>query len=244
MSFLDNYTRRLRRSGNDVGEVYENNTIAFIDVTFHASPTFRVLGVKSTQFPTITQMDARVVEVERLGSLREVIFRPNQSLDIGTYVTFDDDTWIIFDKFGGTCVKVLVARCNHTLKWKDKNNNILEVDCVASASDLGSKAKQGDNEIEWNKYDVRLPLGQLFVFVEANSSTRQVQLNHRFIFGSNVYEVVGIDDTTLVNKDGFGIIQLTIKKTTKQDADDFTNRIAYNDYSIEESSGDNGGGLW
>lgn len=247
MSYLDKYNQRLNRNGNDVGEVYLNNTKAFIESTFHASPTFRVMGVKSSQFPAITQIDARVIEIEKLGNLREVIFRPNQSLDVGTYVTFDNDTWIIFDKFGSlgsSSVRVEVAKCNRILKWKDKNNNVIEIDCVASASDLGSKAKQNRNDIEWNKYDVRLALGQLFVFVEANPTTKQIKLNHRFIFGRNVYEVVGTDDTTSVNKDGFGVIQLTIKITTSQDADDFVNGIAFNDYPLEESSGGTGGGLW
>lgn len=243
MSYFDDYKSRLRRNGNNVGEVYKSNTVAFINATFHASPTFRVLGVKSTQFPTITQIDARVIKVDRLGIIREVNFRPNQSLDIGAYVTFDGDTWIIFDKYGdsGSGVKVLVQQCNNTLKWKDKNGNVIEIDCVASASYLGSKSKQGKNNIDWNKLEVNLPLGQLFVFVEANPFTKQVKLNQRFILGNNVYQVVGIDDVTSVNKNGFGIIQLTVEITTRQDADDFTNRIAYNQYKVD---GGTGGGFW
>jgi hypothetical protein len=254
--YFDKYKRRLKRNGNDIGEVYKNNTIAFIEATFHASPTFRVMGVKSSKNPEITEMDARVVEVERLGTLREVILRPNQDLDIGTYVTFDGETWIVFDKHGsagaGKSVKLVVEKCNRTIKWRDKDGNVIEHDCVASSMDLGSKAKQGKNEIEWNKYDVRLPLGQLFVFVETNADTSTIKLNDRFIFGRNVYEVVGIDDTTTVGKDGYGIIQLTIKVATIRAEDDFTNRIAYNSYTVEETttptdnannSGD-GGTLW
>lgn len=242
MGYSDKYKNRLRRSGNNIGEAYQNNTTAFMNATFDKSPTFRVLGVKSTQFPSITQMDARVIEIERMGNVREVIFRPNQSLDIGTYVTFDGDTWLIFDKYGnsGNSVKVLVQKCNSTLKWRDKNGDIIEIDCVASASDLGAKTKQSKNDIELNKYDVRLPTGQLYVFVEANPLTRQIELNQRFIFGKSVYEVVGIDDITSVNKDGFGIIQLTIKKTTSQLGDDFVNRIAVNQYTTENT----GGGFW
>jgi hypothetical protein len=233
---LDKYRRRMSRNGNDVGEVYKNNTIAFIEATFHASPTFRVMEVNSFNNPEITEMDARVVEIERLGSLREVILRPTQSLEIGTYVKFDGDTWLLFDKYGGTgatSIKMLAIRCNDTMKWQDKNGNIIELPCNASASDLGSKSKQSKNEIEWNKYDVRLPLGQLFISVELNEQTKYIDLNQRFIFGRNAYEVTGIDDISLVDS-GYGIIQLTVKITTKRDEDDFANELAFNKYTVEE----------
>lgn len=250
---LDKYRRRLSRNGEHVGEAYANNTIAFIEATFHASPTFRVLEVNSTEFPDITEIDARVVEVERMGSLREVLFRPQQGLNIGTYVTFDNDTWIVSDVWGSTAtqLKVMVQKCNRKLTWKDKDGEVQAIDCIASQSPLGSKANQGKNDIEWNKMDVRLPLGQLYVYVEKNNITNTLELNQRFIFGSNVYEVYGIDDTTSVDKNGFGIIQLTIKVTTKQDADDFTSGIAFNDYENEgvienppTENGDEGGLIW
>lgn len=244
---FDKYKNRLQRNGENVGEALDNNTIAFRESTFHASPTFRVLEVDSIEKPHITEMDARVVEVERMGSLREVLFRPtSEGLNIGAYIKFDDETWLIFDQFGKD--KVLVEKCNRTLKWKDQSRVIHEFDCIASAMDLGSKAKQSRNEIEWNKYDVRLPLGQLFVFVELREETKQIKLLDRFIFGSKVYEVVGIDDTTTVSKSGYGILQLTVKVTTIKEEDDFENRIAFNTYEDESTTDpvqdDDGGVIW
>ncbi|MCR4361972.1 hypothetical protein JDW21_19650 [Bacillus subtilis] len=230
--YIDKYKRRLNRNGADLGEAYSNNTIAFIESTFSASPTFRRIGVRSIENPEITEMDARVVEVERLGTLREVLFRPtSDGLNVGTYITFDKHTWLIFDRFSKD--KVTVEQCNRKLKWKDRDGNLISLDCIASSQDLGSKAKQSKNEIEFNKYDVSLPLGQLFVFVELSDLTKQIRLNQRFIFGSNAYEVTGIDDTTMVREYGtesYGILQLTVKITTIKEEDDFVNRIAYNKY--------------
>jgi len=176
MGEFDTFRNRVGRNGINEGDAYNNNTIAFIEATFHASPTFRLLGVKSTEKPTILEMDARVVEVERMGTLREVLFRPtSEGLNVGTYVIFDNETWLIFDRFGQN--KALAEQCNRTLKWIDKNGIEQEIDCIASAMDLGSKAKQSRNEIEWNKFDVRLPLGQLFVFVELRDETKAIKLN-------------------------------------------------------------------
>jgi hypothetical protein len=62
--------------------------------------------------------------------------------------------------------------------------------------------------------------------------------------------VDGIDDTTSIDNNGYGIIQMTIKITTRQEGDDFANRIAVNKYTVEETgetpadSGENGGMLW
>src|SRR5690606_11043450 len=230
---LNKYRSRLSRNGDDVGEVYKNNTIAFIEATFHASPTFRVMKVDSTQYPDIKEIDARIVEVERMGSLREAILRPSEFLDVGAYVNFDEEDYIVFDRHGGTGatnIKLLLARCNRRLKWYDADGKLNDLLCVASATDLGSKSKQSKNEIEWNKYDVRLPLGQLFVFIEINDVCNNIKLNDRFIIGRNSYEVTSIDDITGVNAEGFGIIQLTVKITPSKKQDHFENGIAHNEY--------------
>lgn len=231
MGYIDEYRRRLRNNGNDLGEAYDNNTIAFMEATFHASPTFRVLDVISYEKPSVKKIDARVVEIERLGTLREVLFRPtSDGLNEGTYVRFDNFTWLIFDKYKG---KVIVSQCNRKLKWYDRNGVSYSFDCVASSADLGSKAKQGRNEIEWNKYDVSLPLGQLFVFVELRPETEAIKLGQRFIFGNKAYEVTGIDDTTVVREkgvDAFGVLQMTVKITTIREEDDFINKVANNRY--------------
>ncbi|MFS0905803.1 hypothetical protein AB3N02_22530 [Priestia aryabhattai] len=246
MGKYDKYKSRMNRNGKNTGEAYANNTIAFIESTFASSPTFRVLDVLSTEFPNIKQMDARVVEVERLGTLREVLFRPGQGLNVGTYIKFDGDTWIIFDMWGNkeTGLKVMVEKCNRTIKWKH-DGNIREYDCLASATPLGSKANQSKMDVEWNKYDVSLPLGQMYCFVEKNNRTNEIKMNQRFIFGSSVYEVVGIDDTTSVDKNGFGILQMTLKVTTKRSEDDFANRIA--DDTVDEptpTTPPDEGGIW
>lgn len=245
--YLDKYRRRLQRSGEDIGDVYSNNTISFIESNFKASPTFRVVDVISSEFPHVKQIDTRIITVERMGNIREVLFRPRKGLNIGSYIVFDNDTWLIYDKWGSeqaTKIKTMVQKCNDSAKWRDINNKVIEIPCVATATPLGSKANQGKNDIEWNKYDVSLPSGQLFAYIEANEFTRTVRINHRFIFGSNTYEVFGVDDSTSIDINGYGIIQFTLKLTTRQDKDDFVEGIAYNDYKVDKVNEDKGGRPW
>lgn len=226
-------------------ETITSDTMDFINANFHDSPTFHVLGVSSHEFQDVIEIDSRVIEVERMGSIREILFRPYQGLNTGTYIIFDDDYWLITDVWGNrkTKQKALVQKCNHQLKWKDDNNNIESIMCIASQSPLGSKSNQGKLEIEWNKYDVMLPSGQLYLFVEKNDITEKVELNQRFILGNNVYEVVGVDQNTLVDTRGFGIIQFTTKITTARESDDFANGIASQNKKSDNSTS-NGGRIW
>lgn len=253
MSYINKARRRLGRNGRDVGEVLTNNTVSFIERNFHTSPTFHVLEVDSFEFPNIKTIDSRVIEIERMGSIRQVLFRNYQGLNVGAYVKFDDETWLVTDVWGSkhSNQKALIQKCNNELRWIAEDGNHMKFMCVASQSPLGSKSNQGKLEIEWNKYDVKLPLGQLYVFIERNKFTSKIKIDQRFIFGNNVYQVSGVDDTTLTNKGGFGIIQLTTKVTTRQDKDDFENGVAFNKYGEEcattptvEELKDKGGRIW
>lgn len=250
MDCINKYRNRMGYSGNSIGESFRNNTLSQIEADFTDSPTYHLAKVHSYEKQHIKEVDIRVLSVERLGSLKEILFRPSfEGLNLGAYLEFDDDTWLIFDKYDNS--SVFVQKCNDTIKWTDDEGNIHEKPCVASASDLGSKAKQGRNELEWNKYDVSLPLGQLFIFVELTDKTDKLKYNQRFIFGTKVYEIIGYDDVTSVRGYGDernGLLQLNIKVTTSQDSDDFNNRIANNQrYDLEDSDGDdsnNGGLIW
>src|SRR5699024_1092185 len=115
--------------------------------------------------------------------------------------------------------------------------------CYASSSDIGSKSKQCRASIQYNKYDVRLPFGQLYIFIETTDATEKIYLNQRFIINNITYEEIGVDNTNHVEENGteneetgkkefykYRIIQYTVKRITKHPKDDFELGIAYNDY--------------
>ncbi len=250
----DKMRRRMAHKDNNEGESLKNNSVVFAQKNFHKSPSYRRMAVNSIKYPTLTEIDARVMSIERMGDIREILFRPHEGVEVGAYLTFDGDTWLVYDMYGSIDSgksKVIVERCTEKLRWKDANDVSHEVYCVASATQLGSKSNQGKNALEWNKYDVRLPLGQIFVFVQRNELTEQLTMSQRFIFGSNAYEITGFDDVTSTGADGLGFIQITVAITTKRDEDDFENKIAYNKLDVntdnpldEQSEEDKGGRIW
>lgn len=234
--YRDKAKRRMNARGDHEGESIHRNAVEFANKNFHKSPTYRRMKVKSFKRPELKEIDARVMSIERMGDIREILFRPYEGVDVGCYLTFDENTYLVYDMYGSIDagkVKVLAEKCTEKLRWKDGNGDYFEEYCVASATQLGSKANQGKNALEWNKFDVRLPLGQIFVFVERNNKTKSLKLSQRFILGSNAYEVTGVDDVTSTDVEGYGFIQVTMSVTTKQDKDNFETKVAYNKSSTE-----------
>lgn len=72
-------------------------------------------------------------------------------------------------------------------------------------------------------------------YVERNELTRGIQLHQRFIFNDSVYEIVGQDDVSQVDRDGHGVLQLLLDKTTeKRNKDNFETGVAFNAYDTTD----------
>lgn len=250
-NYLNNYTKRLGASGNSIHESIMTNTHHYIQSKFKDSPTYRRAEFYHNKLNEEIrgQIDTRVLEIRRMGNIRNLLLRPTESLDIGNILIFENAEWIVFDKYGSETdsFKLTVGRINDKIKWKDADEVIHSVPCISGTSYLGSKSRQNRFDIEYNTYDVRLPTGQLYIFSELNKTTATLELNQRLIFGNKVYEITGIDNVTMVESDGYGVVQYTVKITTAREEDDFENEIAYNQYKVEDKTKeeeDGGGNSW
>ena len=126
------------------------------------------------------------------------------------------------------------------MKWKDKSGEIHEIPCITSTSYLGSGSKSNDTGLTYNIFDVRLPIGKIFMFVELNKLTTKVELGQRFICGKKVYKVQHVDDISIVDSNYYGVLQITLALDLEyNERDDFVNGIAFNDIwgSTNESRG-------
>lgn len=230
------YTERTQARGRNLKERYEKDTDRFIMESFENSPTYREIKVyEKGVYKGIKGV--RVNMIERMGNIRNLLLKPGDDLWVGNMAKFEERDWILYDKFGyhEVGVKMTAMRTNHVLKWKSKDGGLWAIKCYASSSDIGSKSKQSRANIEYNKYDVKLPYGQLYIFIESSEASAEIDLNHRFIINGIAYEVVGLDNTTHV-ENNYGLIQFTVKRTTRHPKDNFKLGIAHNNYSIEESN--------
>lgn len=254
---LEIYAERVAVRGGSLRKRYELDTENFIEANFADSPTFREIEVYEKNL-NLGFFPVRVNMIERMGNIRNILLPPHVDLNVGNMAEFENRRWLIFDKYGfkEDHVKLTAMRTNYNLVWRDEKGIEKSIRCYASSSDIGSKSKQSRANIEYNKYDVRLPFGQLYVFVETRDETEKIDLNFRFIINNIPYEVIGIDNTTHV-EDGYGIIHFTVKRVTRHPKDDFDLGIAYNDYTDEQSgiipeeptednddSGRGGGSIW
>ena len=229
MNYLDRYRKRVNQDAPSVGEALKNRTHDYYNRKFLENPNYRKATVSSYEFPTIKEIDIHTTSIERMGGIKNVIFRPGQELGYGSYLAFDNGTWLIYDMFKNTvATKAIAQECNSFLRWTDETGAIYEKPCYSGASDLGSKAKQSRSEVPWNKYDVRLASGQLFCYVEKDDKTSKIEIDQRLIFGDKVYKVVGYDATTLTSTEGFGVIYFTLQITSTRQSDDFIKGIADN----------------
>ena len=231
------FKRIVNLRGDNTGDAMTNNSVRVINQRFTDSPSYRKAKVVSRQHPDIKEIDVRVVSVDRLGTLRDVIFRPNEGLENGTYLLFDESIWLIYDTYLNTISpKATVQQCNEILKFVASNGEVKEYYTFVGASDLGSKAKQSRAEISYNKYDMREPTSQSFVYVESNEYTNELDVNSRLVIGNRAYLVVGKDDLTLTqplvqndtntNSFKYGIIILSLKLDTTKAQDDLDEGVA------------------
>lgn len=238
---FEQYTERTKSHSENLRGRYESDTKRFILESFESSPTFRNIDVYERDIHK-GEYGVRVNMIERMGNIRNLLLKPGEDLSIGNMARFEERNWLLYDKFGyhESGVKMTAMRLNHTLKWLDNSGKkdddgldfVHQKRCYASSSDIGSKSKQSRANIEYNKYDVRLPYGQLYIFIESTEESRQIDLNYRFIINKIPYEVIGVDNTTHV-EDDYGIIQYTVKRVPLHDKDDIELGLAFNAFSKE-----------
>lgn len=208
-----------------VKNAYIDNTANYVNTTFNNSPSHKKVRV-FIKGEEPREEDAHILDIGRMGNIRECIFRPFVDIPLGTYLEFSDIKWLSFDRYDNHITpKHTVAQCNRKLKFK-KYGKVYEVDVFATATDIGSKSKQSRNEVDWNKYDVRMPIGQMFLYMQTNEISELIQIDDRFIVSGRAWKVSGFDNVTLTDREGVGVTFITLKNELLREGDDLENGIA------------------
>lgn len=189
---------------------------------------------------------------------KKILFKEvDHSVELGKMYFFDGSYWITInvDKIKTIAQTVIVKRCNEYLRWIDETNGALyEVPCT-----LGYLINE-NRDYATAGSAVVVPSGIIPCIVQYNSSTRTIQPNQRFLFGSQgqwtAFKVEGgginnFSNTRISNNVKVGFSRLTLavdfKSPVNGEVDDLVNGIANyytNAYSLvlNESSisGDSG----
>lgn len=137
--------------------------------------------------------------------------------NIGDYIVWDyggvESTWLLtsLDKQFNFQVDGRIKKCNNTLKFY-VNSKLKSYPCVVD--------DKGDNKFDFHQL-ITLPKGIVFVTTQNNDYTNTIGINQRFIFGSDPYRTIDINNFT-----GENILLITMMKEPVAPDDDVTNQIA------------------
>lgn len=228
MSYFEKYKKRVRSYGNSTSESFEIATKEIVNNSFEDSPTYREVTIGNETF------GIRLVNEDKIDE-KSILFRPNtDNVSIGSYVKIGDIDWLIveFDKDRMT-PKSLIKKADKTIRWKKEDGSIVEEPCVLESVFY--------EEVRDGKYFFS-PKGNIRIYTQFNDNTSKIISEYRFIFGSSVYKVGGVDDFSNI-ENGVGFLVINLEKTEKSTADDFVNGVADNSSTITQESGNGGGWL-
>ena len=247
-----NYKNRLGAFGSKESDSFKNVTKNFINNTFSNSPSYTTaifddagLDNQSNPIP----IDVRLIS-EKESDIKKLLFKPQVTKKPGNIAQIGSDYWILLDfdvRLNDIYPEAIVGKSNEILKWIDKdldgnNNQVTRTyRCFVT-----TRRELRDFDIEEKRY-INLPNGQINVFVQYNANTSELIEGQRFILGSKVYKIIGIDDITKVIG-SVGLLQFLMEIDIIRAEDNFSTQIAYNGVVYGDSpvpdEGSGTGKLW
>lgn len=199
MPFYDNFVK----TNKTPREKWKDGLQEFVNKEFDNASTFYEDVEEEIEFGTLefrhilvrinSLVDAKTGQRAN-DDYKKIIFSDlDYKVPIGTRYRFDNNIWLVFstDNIKTDTSSVYVRRCNNTMNWQDKYGNIHREPCYIDY-------KLTENQI-FREYSVDVPSGRIWVQYQANDKTRDININSRFIFGTNPYKVRSMGDYDRLN---------------------------------------------
>ena len=210
------YARDLYQTEIDTHFQYANNYYEIEMESSNGSNNFIPLGVRIDRATSMT------TGMKLSDDYKKLIFQSNLGVILGRKFSFSNNTWLTTDNStlltnSSSCV---VRRCNNVIRYLDGENYDSEP-CV-----IDYNASSNNLEI---RTDIILPSKNIKVYTQYNDITKQIEINQRFIFGSQVFKVIGFEDYNRLiteEKTSVGLMTIIMELDAKSEEDDFVNDIA------------------
>lgn len=230
-TFYTNYLNNLAKTPK---ESWKDDYQALTDMAFSNTSDIYTIGEELTFGTQIyTDVETRVVHiitsntsVRSSEDYKKFIFQDNDKLlKMGNRFTFNGYTWlgVEYDKYKYESNAIIARRCNHLLKWYNKEGKLIQEPCVVDYFKYSKTA--GSDE---SKYMI-LPENQRLLVLQQNQFSEPLDYGKRFIFNKMAWRILDYDR---VNDDG--LLYMTVEKCgINNDKDDLVNEIAYNKYPAD-----------
>jgi hypothetical protein len=226
--------------GSNIREAQKNHTMTVINNDFTNSPSYKIVKINGVD------TDVRIAERSstlnlNLSQYKLLTFRPESKFNLGSLVEFNDYKWLMID-FTDSDLFPLAAiqKCNEELRWKDETDTLHSIPCVVNKSPMERILIRNSSN------DVPIVDQMMYVLVNYEDVATLIKTSQRFILGNQAYRVNGVDDLTFVYN-GKGLVQIILKFTESNHADDMENKIADNSHLINNDSSEgtsDGGDPW
>lgn len=206
---LELYKKRLRASGNHMGEALKNQSDMIMNNTFTRDIAYRKCYIDNQP------VDAKYLVHTYYSISKDAVdyhlqFRPGVHYPIGTYVDIPDDVgtynrWLIVGRSDEPqFVKYNVLKCNWTFKWIV--NGVVH-ECLGVL-----RSRNSYNSGLWTDFYSTTVENQTQLIVPTNEITQTIYYNMRFLISDNktnpiAWEVSKLEDTFPV-----GITKITLKQ--------------------------------
>lgn len=205
--------------------VYANNYYEIEIEKNNGSNIFETIGVR------IDKAVNANTGVKLSDDYKKIIFSQNPGLVLGKKFSFGENIWLTTDissLYTNSC-SCIVRRCNNVIRYQDDDGYDSEP-CVI---DYNSSGNQLDI-----KQDIILPTKVIKLYVQNNKITNQIKVNNRFIFGSQVFKVISLEDYNRIktNDKHIGILTFILELDSLGANDDRINDIAANGLVITSNN--------
>lgn len=216
MSFSDVYKKTLlNRGGSVLGAdiAHSKNTT---NRSFVNDYSYKKGRLQKPNMEVI-DIDTRRVSKDKNTYDKDIYFRPDTMVDVGSYLIYDDGIYLV-NGFNKDYInpKASATECEQELCFSFIGNPI---PCIAQGESYGVKITGGT---EFNtQVDTKVK-----ITIQSNEETRKIKPDHRFIFNHSEYGVYKIGDVTVYNH---GLLVFTCQKDEYMPQhDDLKNNIAFN----------------
>ncbi len=161
--------------------------------------------------------DVLIVSEGQKGNM--IMCKPDETVNVGDYVVWDDEYYLITFKYTDDKVqtKASIQKCNHNLKWISTDNRLIIRPCIEDARTLYTTGIREDDKID-------IPDGKVGIQLPYDEDTEPLNRGDCFIFNKTRYRVTFYDRTT---HNGLLLLicdEITINKTTDDEVNEIANR--------------------
>ena len=228
MGYYDTRKRLMQSNGNNLEEVFMNDSVTYYNNHFHENGSYRKGSLITAPNMETTDIDFRIVNIDKSTYQKKIYFRPNTDIKIGSYIKVKDkNEYYLVNEFETNLISpyAIARKCTQLFKYKGLPNDII-IPCYIENSSYGSKGEIVNVEQE-SDFDSRGNIS-----VQKNKYTDVLFNGFRLIFNNSqndVYEITKI--VTAYSSDYFeqsGYYQCICKYVKWVQGDDFVNGIALN----------------